>query len=127
MKIWNLKFASYKTIDDIFNMILSGEKTIETRSRNPNDRGDDYAKVKEGDILKIVSLDTGKEIQKTVIFNHVYSSVEDLVNNEDVTKILPSIKDNEEYLTVIEDVKNKWGEKYKYELENYGMVAIGFK
>ena len=28
---------------------------------------------------------------------------------------------------VIEDVKNKWGEKYKYELENYGMVAIGFK
>ena len=127
MKIWNLKFASNKKPDDIFNYIIDGTKTVETRSRNPGEGENDYSNVKVGDILQIKSLDSGREIQKTVIFNHVYNSVEDLVNNENVTKILPTIKNNNEFLAVIEEVKNKWGEKYKFELENYGMVAIGFK
>lgn len=127
MKIWNLKFASYKTKDDILNFIIDGTKTIETRSRNPNDGDNDYTNIKVGDILKFVSLDTGIELQKTVTFNHVYSSVKDLAKNEDVRKILPSVKNSEEYLKVIEEVKSKWGEKYKYEIENYGIVAIGFK
>lgn len=127
MKVWKLKFASYEKKDDIFDMIVDGTKTIETRSRNPNEGKNDYSNVKTGDILKIKSLDSGREIQKTVVFNHVYSSVEELVKNEDVTKILPSIKNNTEFLEVIEEVKNKWGGKYKFELENYGMVAIGFK
>lgn len=127
MRTWNLKFASNKKPDDIFNFIIDGTKTIETRSRNPDEGKNDYSNVKSGDLLKIKSLDSGREIQKTVIFNHVYSSVEELVKNEDVTKILPSINNNEEFLKVIEEVKNKWGSKYKFELENYGMVAIGFK
>lgn len=127
MKIWNLKFSSYKKTDDIFNFIINGTKTIETRTRNPNDGENDYSNVKVGDILKIKSMDTGKEVQKIVTYNHVYDTVEELVKNEDVTKILPSIKDNDEYLKVIEEVKDKWGEKYKFELEHYGIVAIGFK
>lgn len=127
MKIWNLKFASHKKPDDIFNFIVNGTKTIETRTRNPNDGEDDYTHIKVGDILKIKSIDSGREVQKEVIFNHVYNTVEELTENEDVTKILPSIKNTEEYLKVIDDVKNKWGDKYKFELENYGMVAIGFK
>lgn len=127
MKIWKLKFASYKEKDDIFNMILSGKKTIETRSRNPNDGENDYSNIKEGDTLEIISLDSGKKIEKVVTFSHVYNSVEELVQHEDVTKILPNISNNDEYLKIIEEVKNKWGEKYKFELENYGMVAIGFK
>lgn len=127
MKIWKLKFASYKEKDDIFNMIVSGKKTIETRSRNPNDGENDYSNIKEGDILEIISLDSGNKIEKIVVFNHIYNSVEEMVANEDVAKILPSISNNDEYLKVIEEVKNKWGEKYKFELENYGIVAIGFK
>lgn len=127
MKTWKLKFASYKEKDDIFNMILSGKKTIETRSRNSNDGENDYTNIKEGDTLEIISLDSGKKIEKIVTFNHVYNSVEELVQHEDVTKILPNISNNDEYLKIIEEVKNKWGEKYKFELENYGMVAIGFK
>ncbi len=127
MKIWNLKFSAYKKTDDIFNFIINGTKTIETRTRNPNDGENDYFNVKVGDTLKIKSMDTGKEVQKIVTFNHVYDTVEELIKNEDVTKILPSINDNDEYLKVIEEVKEKWGEKYKFELEHYGIVAIGFK
>ncbi len=127
MKIWKLKFASYKEKDDMFNMILDGKKTVETRSRNPNDGENDYSNIKVDDILEITSLDSGNKIEKVVTFNHIYNSVDELVQHEDVTKILPSVSSNDEYLKVIEEVKNKWGDKYKFELENYGVVAIGFK
>lgn len=127
MKFWNLKFSSVNKPDDIFNFLVSGEKTIETRSRNPEDGENDYTNVKPGDILHFRSLDTGKEIDKTVVFNHVYDSVEDMVKNEDVEKIRPGIGSKENMLKQYEEVKNKWGEKYKYELEHYGIVAIGFK
>ncbi|HKC04776.1 MAG TPA: hypothetical protein VKC54_02810 [Patescibacteria group bacterium] len=127
MKVWNLKFSSLNKTDDIFDFLVSGEKTVETRSRNPNDGESDYANVKPGDVLHFKSLDTGKEIEKIVVSNHVYNSVEDLVENENVEKILPGIGSKENYLKQFEEVKNKFGEKYKYEVENYGMVAISFK
>lgn len=127
MKVWKLKFASYEKKDDIFDMIVNGTKTIETRSRNPDDGDKDYSNVKVGDILEITSLDTGRTIKKVVSFNHLYDSAEKLADNEDVTKILPTIVNKEQFLKVIEAVKKKWGEKYKFEVENYGMVAIGFK
>ncbi len=127
VKTWNLKFSSLNKSDDIFDMILSGKKTIETRSRNPNDPENDYTNIKVGDILHIKSNDTGREIEKTVVSNHVYDSVEEMVNQEDIEKVLPGIGSKENYLKKIELVKEKFGEKYKYELEHYGMVAIEFK
>lgn len=127
MKTWNLKFGSLNKPDDIFDLIVNGKKTVETRSRNPTEGDDDYSNVKPGDILHIKSLDTDREIEKMVVFNHIYNSVEEMVNKEDVELIFPGIGSKENYLKVIDEVKNKWGEKYKFELEHYGIVAIGFK
>lgn len=127
MTTWNLKFASLNTPDDIFDLIVSGKKTIETRSRNPTEGERDYTNVKPEDILNFVSLDTGRELTKTVVTNHVYDSVEELVKNEDVESILPGVGSKENYIDLLEKAKNKWGEKYKYELEHYGIVAIAFK
>lgn len=127
MKIWNLKFSSLNNPDDIFDLIVSGKKTIETRSRNPNDGENDYSNVKPGDSLYITSNDTGRKIEKTVISNHLYSSVEEMVKNEDIEKVLPGIGSKENYLKKIELAKEKFGEKYKFELEHYGIVAIEFK
>ena len=127
MKVWNLKFASKNKPDDIFNSIISGEKTIETRSRNPNDGENDYTNIKPGDILRFKSLSSGRKIERTVVFSHVYDSVENMVANEDVEKILPGVGSKENMLKNYEEFKNKWGKKYEYELEHYGIVAIGFK
>ena len=127
MRTWYLKFASKNKPDDIFNMILSGKKIIETRSRNPSDGENDYTNIKPGDILHFKSVDTGKEIEKEVVFNHVYDSVEEMVANEDIEKILPGVGSKENMIRVYDEVKEKWGKKYKYELEHYGIVAIGFK
>lgn len=126
-KVWNLKFSSLNTPDGVFNMIVDGSKTVETRSRNPNDGDNDYTNVKPNDVLHFKSVDTGKEIEKIVTSNHIYNSPEEMVANEDVEKILPGIGSKKNYLERIERLKNKWGKKYKFELEHFGMVAIHFK
>jgi len=127
MKTWNLKFSSLGQPDDVFDLIVSGKKTVETRSRNPNDGEGDYTNIKPGDILHFKSLDTGKELEKTVVSNHIYSSPNEMVVNENVEKILPGIGSKENYLKRIDKLKVKFGEKYKFELDHYGMVAIEFK
>lgn len=127
MKTWRLRFASYKTPDDIFNLIVSGQKTIETRSVNPEKGARNYANVQVGDKLLFRSVVSGRELTKEVTFVHLYKSPNEMVKKEDVENIFPRIGTNENYLKVIEEVKKKWGKKYKYELETYGIVAIGFK
>lgn len=127
MKTWTLKFASLNKPDDIFDLIVSGKKIVETRSRNPNDGERDYTNIKPGDILHFISLDTGRTLDKQVISNHVYDSVTEMLKNEDVELILPGISTRENYLDQLEIAKYKWGQKYSFELEHYGIVAIAFK
>ncbi len=126
-KTWNLKFSSLHSPDDILNLIENGQKTIETRSRNPNDGFNDYTNVKPGDTLHFISTDTDKEIEKIVTFNHIYDSIEEMLSIENPEEILPGIGSKENMLKQYETAKSKWGKKYKYELENYGIVALGFK
>ena len=127
MKTWRLRFASYKTPDDIFDLIISGKKTVETRPRSADSDKRNYANIQIGDKLLFCSVVSGREIEKKVAFVHPYNTVPEMVKKEDEEKILPGVGSKENYLKVIEEVKNKWGEKYKYKLENYGIVAIGFK
>lgn len=127
MTTWNLKFASLNAPDDIFDLIVNGKKTVETRSRNPSEGEHDYINVKPGDTLNIKSLDTGRELTKTVVLNNVYNSAEEMVAIEDCEKIYPGIGSKENLLQIYNQAKNKWGEKYKFELEHYGIVAISFK
>jgi ASC-1-like (ASCH) protein len=127
MKIWRLRFASLKSPDDIFNLIIDGTKTIETRSRNPDNGKRDYSNVSVGDKLLFCSVASGREIKKEVTFVHPYKSVEEMLDNENFEKILPGVGSKENYLNVIADAKKKWGKKYAYELENYGIIAMGFK
>ncbi len=124
MSRWLLRFSSYKEKDDIFRLIESGEKTIETRPYNPLKKCN-YSKVKPGDTLIFQSLDSGKKIEKTATFMHVYKSVEEMVKNEPVDKIFPGIKTQENLLRVYDEVKKKWGRSYARKLEKYGIVAIG--
>ena len=127
MKTWRLRFASYKTPDDIFNLIVNGKKTIESRQRKAPGSHKNYQDVKPGDKLLFCSVVSGREVTKEVTFINKYNSVEEMVNKEDVELIFPGVGSKENYLKVIDEVKNKWGEKYKFELEHYGIVAIGFK
>ena len=127
VKTWRLRFASLKTPDDIFNLIVDGSKSIETRPRNPEDGKRDYPNVQVGDKLLFCSVASGREILKEVTFVHPYKSVGEMLENEDYEKIFPGISSKENLSDFYEVAKKKWGKKYKYELEHYGIVAIGFK
>ncbi len=123
---WVLKFASYKSKDDIFNAVVKGKKTIETRPRNPGSRKD-YSKIKVGDVLALVSLDSGREIEKTVTFVHTYKFVKEMAENEPAGKIFPGVSTSAELEEVFEEFKKKWGRSYAQKLEKYGIVAIGME
>ena len=127
MKTWHLKFASYKKPDDIFNLIVNGKKTIETRSRNPEDCDNDYSNIQIGYKLQFRSIASGRTIEKEVIFVHSYKSVEEMAEKEYYENVFPGISSKENLINFYEVAKKKWGKKYKHELENYGIVAIGFK
>lgn len=116
-KIWVLRFASYKTPDDIFNLVLTGQKTIETR---PNTK--DF---KVGDKIVFVSMASKRKIEKTINFVNKYKSLKEMVENENIEKIFPGIGLKENLLKFYEDAKVKWGKKYKSDLENFGIIAIG--
>lgn len=121
---WVLKFASYKHPDDIFDAVVEGKKTIETRPINP-ESSKDYSKIKKGDKLVLYSLDSGRKIEKSVTFVHVYKSVKQMVENEPIEKIFPGVSKPEELELIFEEFKKKWGSSYANKLEKHGIVAIG--
>lgn len=126
MATWTIKIASFSKPDDIFNQIVSGAKTIETRSYDPNDPRN-YSTLRSGDKLVFVSKDTGRTIRKTATFMHKYTSVADMAYAEPVDKISPSLKLPSELIEKFEINKKKWGGEYAYNIENYGVIAIGFE
>jgi len=126
MKKWILKFAFWKTPNDIFEAVKSSRKTIETRPLNPKSTKN-YAHMKSEDQVEIVSLDTKERLIKTVDFIHTYRSVSRMADQEDIGKILPGVKSKEELLEAFDEFKKKWGKDYAFKLDNYGIVAIGLK
>src|SRR3989344_8372134 len=116
MKIWRLNFASYKKTDDILNKIRDGSKKIETRPYTPQEEKN-YANIKEGDKLIFKSLDTGIEIEKSAKGCKIYKSVREMLENENYEEIFPGIGSNEALEKVYEEVKEKWGNEYKYNLD----------
>jgi len=126
MARWILKFAFWKEKNDIFEMVKSGKKTIEDRPLNLEKKRN-YSKVKPGDTLVLLSLDTGEKIEKRATFVHVYRSVEEMAKNEPVEKIIPGVKTPEKLVNIFEELKKKWGRNYARKLEKYGIVAIGIE
>ena len=126
MAKWVLKFASWKTKNDIFEMIKSGAKTIEDRPLNLEKKRN-YSKIKPGDTLVLYSLDTGEKIEKKAQFVRVYKSVKEMAENEPIGKIISGAKTPEELVSIFEELKKKWGENYARKLEKYGIVAIGLE
>jgi ASC-1-like (ASCH) protein len=123
MRIWRLKFASYKTPNDILNTIISGAKKVETRPHTPHEEKN-YADIKKGDRLIFISLDTDEEVEKIAKGCKVYKSISEMLENENYEDIFPGIGSKENLEKVYQEVKEKWGKEYKYNLETYGIVAI---
>jgi ASC-1-like (ASCH) protein len=118
-KTWILRFASYKQPDDIFELVVNGKKTIETRPATKD--------FQVGDKLVLVSIQSNKHVKKQASFVHRYKSPEDMVLSENTEFIFPGIGSSNNLLKFYDEAKIKWGKKYKDDLEKYGIVALGLK
>ncbi len=119
MRKWVLKFASYKSPNDIFDAVRNGTKTLETRPNTPK-----YSKIKIHDILVCVSLDNGETIEKEVLGVRVYKSIMEMSSSEDSNRIFPSAKSPEKLVNIFESFKRRWGKSYADKLEKYGVVVF---
>ena len=126
MARWVLKFASWKKPNDIFEMVKSGQKTIEDRPLNLDKRRN-FGQIKPGDILVCVSLDTKEKIERIVKWVKIYQSIRKMAEYEPVDQIIPGVKTADELVAIFEQLKKKWGNSYARKLEKYGIVAIGME
>lgn len=117
-----LKFGSWKKENDIFEAVKNGIKTIETRPATEK-----YLGIGVGDRLTLVSLETSETCERKVSYVHKYKTVEEMGENEEVSKIVPGVKTKEELVEVFEEFKKKWGKEYAEKLEKFGIVAVGLK
>jgi ASC-1-like (ASCH) protein len=120
---WVLKFGAYKDKDDVFEAVAAGEKTIETRPLNP-EKKKNYGQIKPGDELVLVSLSSGRKMNKTVKSVRKYKSVEEMAEKEQTEKIFPGVKTAAELVKIFAELKKKWGKEYARKLEKYGIAAI---
>ncbi len=95
-----------------FDLIKSGEKTIETRAGT-----DKFRKIKAGDIL---ILKCGKDrLEKKVIRTYYFETIEALVKTLDLKKIMP-------FVSSVEQAKQVWYSfpNYEQKIKKYGLVAF---
>lgn len=95
-----------------FDVIKSGEKTIETRAATNKLR-----LIKSGDILKFIC---GEDVlEKKVLKVHHFKSIDDLTKSLEIKKIMP-------FASSLEEAKKIWFgfPGYKKKIKKYGLMAF---
>jgi len=98
-----------------FEIIKSGEKTIETRAAT-----DKFHLIKTGDVLKFVC---GRDIlEKRVLKVYQFKSIDDLAKSLDLKKIMP-------LAAGLGEAKKIWYSfpNYKEKIKKHGLVAFELK
>lgn len=104
---------------DIFELLKSGLKTVETRALNPDEPDRYFGQIKPGDLLLCEFVDTGEVICKIVTDVRVYKDFKQYLKQEDLKKIFG--KDT----SVAEAEKIHFSfPGYEEKLTRYGIVAI---
>ena len=99
----------------IFDMIKSGEKSIETRAGTVK-----FRNVAVGDTLVIKC---GKDrFEKEVVDIYTFKSIEELLDTLDLKEIMPQVKS-------VSEAEKIWYSfsGYKEKIEKYGLVAFRLK
>ncbi len=110
MKKWVLRFRAKDKI--IFDQIVSGEKTVETRANTSR-----YSPMKTGDFLVLIC---GKEKQEKRIKSvRRYKSIDEMAKVIEIQKVIPNISSVEEAKKIYFSFP-----KYKEKIEKFGILAF---
>ena len=107
------KILNIREVDrNIFDMIQSGKKTVETRAATRK-----FIGIKVNDVL---IFKCGKDmLEKQVIEKYTFKSIEDLYKSIDIKEIMPYIDSKEKAIKVWYSFPN-----YKEKTKKYGLVAF---
>lgn len=109
-----LKVADFKEPNDIFDLICSGEKSIDTRPYSTKFDG-----LRAGDEIIFKHVKTGEAITKQVKRVSRYKSLDELIKNKDISKIISGAKTKEDLLRVYKKFRG-----FVEKMEERGIVAI---
>lgn len=120
MKEWHLN-----TILSVYYELIEGGKTIETRAPDSENKEKDYGMISKGDILIFHPVDSffkridNEEIKFFAGDVRKYNSIEEMLQYENLQKILPDVKSREDAIKVYNSFPG-----YKERIKKYGIVAI---
>lgn len=97
---------------DIFEMLKSGEKSLETRAAIP-----EYRLIKQGDIISFLC--DGDLFEKRVANVEIFPSVSSLLEKYQPELINPKLKTREEIIAMYHSFPG-----YQVKLQQYGILAI---
>lgn len=101
-----------KTDSKFLDLLKSGQKTIETRAATKK-----LQKIKVGDLLKFVC--GKKSIEKKVLEIQHFKTINVLLNNLDLRKIMPHVSSPEQAKQIWFSFPN-----YKKKIQKYGLLAF---
>lgn len=108
---------TFDCADPWFDLIASGQKTIEGRINNNK-----YNKLKNGDIIKLTKCDNiDNYIMLSIDSVQKYNSFKEMIESETLEKLLPGVSDIEEGIKIYRKFYNP-----EIELEK-GVIAIRIK
>jgi valyl-tRNA synthetase len=117
--VWHLNFRDH----EIFQLVVEGKKSIETRALNPEEPEKYLGNVKEGDwIVCIDKTDSNNSQLFTAKRLKTYSSVKEVYESEDISKIFPGyeIKD----IQTLENLYAGLAQGYLERIQKNGIIAI---
>jgi ASC-1-like (ASCH) protein len=125
MKTWPLPLF----IEAYMAFAKSG-KTVEGRVPDHENPVKDYRSMEEGDKVRFYAvheehyepLPDVPELHFTVAFKHHYSTIEDMLENEDMEQLLPGVESIDEGVEIYLSLPD-----YRRRVELYGVYAIGLK
>ena len=131
-KVWRLNFLD----DELFELVKSGEKTIETRALNPEEKDRFFGDIKEGDIIVCYNKKTKEAIVKTTKKVSIFRNLDEVFDKIGIRKIFPqkdivpkeslTCKPSEEQVkdSFYRIYEEKFGKEYVKKINENGIVAI---
>ena len=102
--------------EPFFSYLKTGQKTIEGRLKKGK-----YVKIGTGDIINVESMEDGEIVTVEVTEVRHYRTFKEMLENEEIRKILPNVQTPEEGASIYRQFYSKEDEK------RYEIVAIEVK
>jgi ASC-1-like (ASCH) protein len=107
---------------EMYELVESGEKTMEGRVSEPSNPKKNYLLMNIGDTIIFECLETKRRTKTKVVYKKHYKNVEECLNEQGLEKMLPGVNSIEEGINLYNNFPG-----YKERIKRFGIYAISFE